>query len=254
MSLTVTELEQQLIAAGLSKGQTIMLHSSLSSLGHVEGGAETVVEAFLRGLGPDGTLCAPNLVFRGSMTQFLRAHPRIDLRVMPSKNGAITEAIRRHPRALQSVHPSHPVSAIGPRSEELLRDHLRSRGPCGPESPWGKIAATEGRIVLLGVGQSSNTTLHVVEETTAPYIFLDEMLTGTVVDRSGREHTYRVQAYTTDRARTFDAVDAPLLERGIIKMAPVGQATVRIIDSPEMVKFCAEAVRRNPNWLAQQTR
>ena len=172
-------------------------------------------------------LCAPNLVFRGSMTQFLRAHSRIDLRAMSSRNGAITGAIRQHPKARQSVHPSHPVSAIGPRSEKLLRDHLRSRGPCGPESPWGKIAATEGRIVLLGVGQSCNTTLHVVEETTAPYIFLDEMLTGTVVDRSGREHSYRVQAYTTDRARTFDVADAPLLDRGIMKMAAVGSERPR---------------------------
>jgi hypothetical protein len=56
----------------------------------------------------------------------------------------------------------------------------------------------------------------------------------------------------TDRARTFDAADAPLLDRGIMKIVPVGQATVRIIDSPRMLNLCVEAVRQNPDWLAQQ--
>ncbi|MFH1006709.1 MAG: AAC(3) family N-acetyltransferase [Candidatus Latescibacterota bacterium] len=254
MSLTATDLEQQFRAAGLDKGQTIMLHSSLSSLGHVAGGAETVVSSLLRVLGPEGTLCVPNLVFRGSMTQFLRAHTRIDLCAMPSRNGTLTEAVRNHPLARQSVHPSHPVSAIGRRRDELLRDHLCSRGPCGPESPWGKIAATEGRIVLLDVDHACNTTLHVMEETTAPYIFLDEALEGIVIDRSGREHPYRVQAYVTDRARTFGVVDAPLSEEGIQQMASVGAATVRIIDSPRMFTFCVAAVRKNPDWLAGKNR
>lgn len=254
MSITVTYLEQQLIAAGLREGQTVMLHSSLSSLGYVEGGALTVVEAFLRVLGHDGTLCVPNLVFRGSMTEYLRNHQRVDLRVLPSRSGAISETVRLHPQAQQSVHPSHPVSAIGRRSNELLKDHLRSRGPCGPQSPWGKIAGTEGAIVLLGVGQSCNTTLHVVEEMAAPYIFLDEELCGTVVDRFGREHPYRVQAYVANRHRTFDVVDTPLLEADIMKKATVGQATVRIIDSPKMVQFCVEQVQKNPDWLAQRSK
>lgn len=47
-----TELGQ----AGLRPGETVLLHSSLSSLGWVCGGAAAVVLALLDALGDDGTL------------------------------------------------------------------------------------------------------------------------------------------------------------------------------------------------------
>ena len=40
---------------GVSTGQVLMVHSSLSAIGHVLGGAPTVVRALIDVLGPQGT-------------------------------------------------------------------------------------------------------------------------------------------------------------------------------------------------------
>ena len=45
--------------AGVGKGQSIMVHTSLSSLGFVCGGAQVVIEALLESVGADGTIMMP---------------------------------------------------------------------------------------------------------------------------------------------------------------------------------------------------
>ena len=56
-------LKQDILAAlkeaGVGKGQTIMVHTSLSSLGFVCGGAQIVIEALLESVGSDGTIMMP---------------------------------------------------------------------------------------------------------------------------------------------------------------------------------------------------
>ena len=42
---------------GLKSGQVIMVHTSLSSIGYVCGGAQTIIEALIEAVGNDGTIC-----------------------------------------------------------------------------------------------------------------------------------------------------------------------------------------------------
>ena len=48
-----------LLSVGVSKGQTIMVHTSLSSLGFVCGGAQMVIEALIEAVGNEGTIMMP---------------------------------------------------------------------------------------------------------------------------------------------------------------------------------------------------
>ena len=56
-------LKQDILAAlakaGVKKGQTIMVHTSLSSLGFVCGGAQVVIESLLESVGTEGTIMMP---------------------------------------------------------------------------------------------------------------------------------------------------------------------------------------------------
>ena len=103
--MNTTEIASSLRGLGLKQGDIVLLHSSLASIGQVEGGAAAVVEAFLQVLGQDGTLIAP--VFEPGL-------------------GLIAEAIDRHPRAVRSVHPLACVAAIGKDAQELCRDHCKA--------------------------------------------------------------------------------------------------------------------------------
>src|SRR5262249_59650621 len=67
-----------------------------------------------------------------------------------------------------SLHPTHSIAAIGARAEEILRDHEFSPTPCGPASPWGKIARSGGSILMLVVGTQPCTMFHGAEEEAEP--------------------------------------------------------------------------------------
>jgi aminoglycoside 3-N-acetyltransferase len=121
-------IASDLAAAGLARGGTVLVHSSLSSLGRVEGGAETVTGGLLDALGPDGTLLMPAL----SYAAVTAACPRFDLRSTPSNIGLIPETFRRMPGVLRSLHPTHSVCGVGPRAEALLGAQQGDRTPCGP--------------------------------------------------------------------------------------------------------------------------
>ncbi|MGH2757603.1 MAG: AAC(3) family N-acetyltransferase, partial [Actinomycetota bacterium] len=56
--ITKVELINQLRELGARPGEVLMVHCSLSSLGYVVGGADTVVTALIELLGPSGTLMA----------------------------------------------------------------------------------------------------------------------------------------------------------------------------------------------------
>jgi len=153
-TVTQADLVAGLRALGLALGDLVHAHSSLSAFGHVEGGADTVVDALLAAVGPEGTVMVPTFN-HGAADIF-------DIHTSPSTNGAITEALRKRPEAFRSLHPTRPAAAIGPLAELLTRGHLAA-GTFGLASPLGKLAAMGGRILLLGVGMNVNTMAHLGE-------------------------------------------------------------------------------------------
>ena len=55
-----SDIMNALQKVGVKQGQTIMVHTSLSSLGFVCGGAQTVIEALLASVGEEGTIMMPS--------------------------------------------------------------------------------------------------------------------------------------------------------------------------------------------------
>jgi aminoglycoside 3-N-acetyltransferase len=100
---------------GLKRGDVVLVHSAMRTIGRIERGAKTVVEALLEAVGPQGTLVAPTFVFMRQR----RANPVIDPAVDHSEMGAISEEIRRHPEALHSIAYRHSVAAIGRRARVI---------------------------------------------------------------------------------------------------------------------------------------
>jgi aminoglycoside 3-N-acetyltransferase len=141
-------------AVGVAPGDLLQVHSSLSRLGYVEGGAETVVDALLEVVGPEGTVMVPTFN-HGAVDVF-------DPAESPSSNGAVTEAFRKRPEARRSMHPTHPYAAIGPHAEYLTAGHLDVE-TFDPKSPLGKLADMGGWVLLLGIGMTANTAAHIGE-------------------------------------------------------------------------------------------
>jgi len=147
-----------------------MMHSSLSSLGHVEGGPQAAVAAVLEAVGLGGTVLVP--AFRdsvwGSPEDFAITDCPCPQRLCPSRQrgfqGAIPEALRQRPGALRSCHPTHSWVALGPQAAALLEGHRLSPTPCGRGNPFEKLVELDGCILLLGVQVNTVTLWHYYEE------------------------------------------------------------------------------------------
>lgn len=152
--VTRADLGDALRALGVGPGMLLQVHSSLSRLGHVEGGAETVVDALLDAVAPDGTVMVPT--FNHGRAEVY------DPRCTPSVSGAVTEALWRRPGAQRSLHPTHPYAALGRDAAYLVAGHLEV-DTFARRSPLGKLADLGGSVLLLGIGMQANTAAHIGE-------------------------------------------------------------------------------------------
>jgi len=147
-------LVRDLRALGLKPGMDLIVHSSLSRIGWVKGGADTVVDALLDVLGSDATLLMPSFNHRAAKV--------FNPLTTPTTNGAIPDAFWRRPDAVRSSHPTHALAAIGPKADEWLRGHLEV-GVWAAESPIGRLIHGGGWVLGLGVDHTSSTAYHIGE-------------------------------------------------------------------------------------------
>jgi aminoglycoside 3-N-acetyltransferase len=174
---TVQTLGRDLRALGLAAGDTVLVHSSASSLGFVAGGTQAVVQALLDVIGSDGTLVVPthtpdncdpadwrNPPVPESWWEAIRSQaPGFDRSRTPSRwMGVIAEAVRTWPGALRSDHPQVSFAAVG-RHAAAVTDGHRLDDALGEQSPLGAVYRLDGKVLLLGCGHDSNTSLHLAE-------------------------------------------------------------------------------------------
>ncbi|HEY3398449.1 MAG TPA: AAC(3) family N-acetyltransferase [Armatimonadota bacterium] len=232
-ALTRADLLDGLRALGLQPGDRVLVHSSLSALGPVEGGAETVIDALLEACGNAGLVAVPT---------FGGAQP-FDRRSTATSLGAIADAFWRRPGAVRSLHPTHSVAAIGPGAADLLADHERAATAYGENTPYHRLATTGGKILLLGVDQDRNTTLHTAE-TLAGAVYLGEVKSSYVND-AGETVTITVAAMAGPH-RDFLRLDHLFRERGVEQVGKIGGAVCRLLDAGGMLAVVGEALRLDP--------
>ena len=202
MNTSFERLVNDLKALGIKEGDVLMVHSSLKSMGHVEGGAETVIAALRAVLGEEGTLMLPALTYATSCADLYFSNLST-----PSCVGAITEAFRKTEGVRRSNHPTHSVCVIGKYRDAMCEGWEEDDTPIGPHSPFRKLADYKGKILLLGCPFARNTFMHGMEEIAGvPYV-LGNYRTFTLVDENGESHTVK------NRAHFFHRPEGDLIQR-----------------------------------------
>ncbi|WP_435097087.1 aminoglycoside N(3)-acetyltransferase [Halarchaeum sp. P4] len=176
--VTADRLVDDLRALGVEAGDVLLVHSSLSSLGWVPGGAQTVVDALQRAVTDSGTLVLPTHSSQlcsselwsnppipdDWLPEVREAMPAYDPDVTPTRGmGAIPECFRTHPDVRRSAHPSNSFAAWGAERDAVVDNHGLDYG-LGEESPLAAVYERDGRVLLLGVGHEANTSLHLAED------------------------------------------------------------------------------------------
>ena len=254
---TRASLAADLQALGLADGDTLLLHSSLRSLGFVVGGEVAVVQALLDVVGPRGTLVVPAFTAGNSDPSrwgrtrqqavpeewwpAIRAHlPAFDPAVTPSEGvGRIAEAVRTWPGAVRSDHPQTSFAAVGPDAARLTGDHHRD---ChlGPASPLGRLAEGHAKILLLGVPYAVCTAFHLGEYRRPDPPTRDYEC---VVAEAGRRDWYRyrdVQLDDGDFQQLGEAFEEASPRDGAVRRGLVGTADSRLLPLADAVAFARE--------------
>ncbi len=232
-NLTRADLVVGLQALGLAAGDRVLVHSSLSALGRVEGGANTVIDALLEVVGSGGLVAVPT---------FAGPQP-FDRRNTPTTLGCIADAFWRRPEAVRSLHPTHSVAAIGKGAEELIAGHEQAPTAYGEGTPYYRLATEGGKILFIGVDQDRNTTLHTAEAL-AGAAYLENVAASYVAD-SGDLVTITVAAMAGPH-RNFIGLDPLFRERGIMRVSKIGQAVCRLMEGGVMLETAREALRQDP--------
>ncbi len=249
MSINEIQLIEQLKTMGLVPGDTVLIHSSLKSFGHVEGGASMVVGALLHVLGDEGTLMVPTLT--GKREDSLSCPPVFHVLETRCWTGIIPETVRNMEGAIRSLHPTHSVSAIGGRKEYITTGHEKSSSPCDDKSPYFKNANLEGYIMLAGVDQESNTSIHSCEEIAGvPYHLQDTAIDITITGYEGKRLIIRNRLHNWEKPETdFNKLDEVLEQKGIMKKGRAGNSLIRLIKARDMFEFTIDLLRKDPYYL-----
>ncbi|MHC4714968.1 MAG: AAC(3) family N-acetyltransferase [Planctomycetota bacterium] len=242
-----SEIIAALRAAGLAEGDTALAHSSLSSFGHVDGGADAVIDALLEAVGPGGTVLVPTHTWE----TVTRENPVFDVRETPSCVGFVTNVFRKRPGAVRGLHPTHSCAGIGPAAADLSSGHEIDVTPCGPHSPYARIMEFGGRIVFLGTGLSCNTTLHAIEEfACVPYLFagFDDLYS---VDYEGKRIHVPSRRHSWGFPRRFADLAPVMEENGIYGKGRAGGALIEVVDAVGMKRLFAPLVAKDQCYLLQ---
>jgi len=240
------EILNGLRGLGIERRSPVLVHASLSALGEVSGGAETVVGALLAAF---DTVVMPAFTFRTMVTpevgppgngisygsgrysnraaEIYRPSMRVDRLV-----GAVPEALRNHARARRSIHPI--LSFVGVNAEALLAEQTLAE----PLAPIRKLAGAGGWVLLLGVDHTTNTSIHYGERLAGRKQFVRWALTASGV--------VECPAFP-GCSQGFEAI-APLLEPAVITRQ-VGECLAQAVALADLLPSVRAHIEEDPQAL-----
>lgn len=156
---TKEQLMQHLQEMGLKPSDAIMVHSSMKSIGPVEGGADTVLDALMEYFA-HGLLMLPTHTWKTTKGDGSIYDPAKE----PACVGILPNLFMKRPGVVRSLHPTHSMAAYGREAEAFLAGEENAASPCAPDGAWGRLREIKAKILLLGVTHQRNTFIHVLDE------------------------------------------------------------------------------------------
>ncbi len=311
-ALGLDDLIQGFERLGLSAGDNVVVHSSLSSFGKVDGGADTVIDALEAVITDAGTLVMPTFsgqvvyvlealalrsglhgtggsgtgpIYSGTLTDLWiairelsdeagiatpftseevlqdrlwgesknlkrwgitlnktdamgsswvgirRAGPPIpENDVAPGKmpvwTGMIPETFWRRSETIHSTQYSGSFAAWGRFAEPLLLGHNNRPGQTHEEHPLNRLKMAGGRVLLLGVDHTSNSTIHVAQWFAV------------------RNAGIQLPDGTEEFMENFQDVDEPMDTNSGQRRTQIGFADIRLADTTCLYEVVADLLAK----------
>jgi len=255
------EILSALSVLGVAKGDTLLVHSSLSACGHIDGGAKTIIDAILQAIGPDGNFFVPT--FQRSECFLNGINKRWDHRPSDRQDrtseavrwvGALPlEFMRLWPDAPRGCHISHSWAGLGPRAADVLSRQAEDEPPFSDNSTPMVVKDMGGKILLFGSPIGHMSFVHCFETHynlpgLGPSYYEVRLADGTITWKfvpkglPGPREFYSKD----ERARFFREAIAQGLE---IRRAPLGVGELKLIDCRPFWEIGSALVRADPRII-----
>lgn len=252
--ITRKSFADELRLLGVAKGMTVIVHSSLSSLGWVCGGPVTIIQALQNVLTTEGTLVMPahtsnvsdpeeweNPAIPESWWKVVREEmPAFDPSITPTYfMGHIAETFRSLPDVKRSNHPRYSFAAWGKHRDRIIDNHSLDYG-MGNKSPLGALYQLDGHVIMIGTGYGQNTSMHLGEHQAEVY---GTLVKGSPVLENGERvwKTFLDLDYDDDQ---FEAIGKAFENHHHVKKRTIGNAPVRLMKQRDIVHFTSSMIRK----------
>ena len=235
---TKEQLIEQIREMGVKSTDTVVIHTSMRAIGDVDGGADTVIDAFGDVLS-DGLLVVPTHTWAVVTPK----QPFYDVRTSVPNIGALPCAAAKRTDGVRSLHPTHSMWVKGKHAAAFVSGEEHAATPTPPGFAWARLGDVGAKILLLGVGNDKNTFIHTVDELyDIPDRLSSEPYTVTIRDYDGNETSHAYHGHhcsrTWDVSKQFVNFEPAFLACGVQTMGQLGNAVVRIVDA----KKCRDTV------------
>lgn len=244
---TEESLIQQLKKMGINPKGTVLVHSSMKSIGTVDGGADTVLDALSKYM-KDGLLVLPTHTW----STINNKNPKFYVDQTESVVGILTQLFWKRPNVIRSWHPTHSVAALGKDAQSFIEGDERFETPCARGSALGKLLDREGTIMLVGVDLRRNTFIHGIEEwndipgrISDNYERLYTVLPdGTEIPTPSRRHC------GLSWSKHYWKVEEVLAKRGSITYGQFGDAKVIICNAVKLNRDISKMLKVDPELFS----
>ena len=228
--MTKEQLKRQLAELGLSPSDTVVIHTSLRSVGPVDGGANGLIDAFCEYL-HEGLFLVPTHTWAGVNAD----QPVYDAAHSVPCIGAVPRAAAARQDGVRSMHPTHSLWAFGQNAAAYVQGEEFAATPAPRGGCWARLADAGAKILLIGVNNSKNTFIHALDELAELPDRLGQPYATTLVAADGRithgQMTPHLCSRCSDVSKNYVNFEAALTTLGAQTFGRLGQAQVRVVDA-----------------------
>ena len=247
---TKEDILKQLRAMHAPQSSIVLMHSSLRSVGAVEGGAEALLDTLIEYFTAEGGLfCVPTHTWDTLGKDCLT----LDMLHPTSNLGALSVIAANRADGIRSENPCHSMMVFGDhaRAKRFVADEPNIKTPTAPNSCYGKLFTERGYVLLVGVSQAKNTFLHTVDEILNTPDRLDSKPIKTTVRRldgsiAQKDLLLFECSHSKDISERFPKYDTAFRYHGAITDGWIGHAPTQLCDAVKM-KEVVELILKNSN-------
>jgi aminoglycoside 3-N-acetyltransferase len=233
------QLRARLRKAGITETDTVLVHANFTADNGFRGTPLDLVNAMAAHVGERGNLMMVSIPFRGAAYDYLAQGKPFHIRKTMSMMGLATETFRRREGTLRSLHPTHPVLAVGKDAPWLVADHDRCLHPCGSGSPFEKLRQLRGKILFFDVSFGAITFFHYVEDLLAerlPFpVYDDRIFEVTAIDAQGERRVVPTRTFSRRVIRKAEKLEQQMVHEGKIVRGRIGNSRFTLVTAEDVV-------------------